>query len=648
MNITRNQWLFACKVYLAAMLAYAIVVELGLSNPYWAMVTCCVLSNPLSGALRARSIYRFSGTLVAGVISLILSAWLVSEPFLLLIATGLISSLVFALSFMDRTPRSYSLQLTGVTLMLVLIAYLGQPERMFDMVVTRVTEISIGILSVTLVDALFMPGSVQPMLTKRISGWILDLEKWRDDCLAGIVGQNSEQRQVKMLSDVASLSQLVSTLKYDHEVDQKTKQAVIALQRKIMQIIPILSAIDTSLSSLTQDIRTRLTPALAVLKTTNRTNTVAHIEIPDEVKAQTSPWENLVLNQLELLLNQYTHNWDEIMSINNVINGKQAPLSIRYSIMKAKAFPLPPDLGLVIRIFGSIVFAFAVLCGVWYATGWRQGPNAVLFGVIAISFFGGADEPGAAIANFGLFAFISTLTAFCLEYVLLPMANSYGSFLLNMALFMIPMGLWASKNPMAMLVMGLSLSNVNFQSYYSPYDLGFFLESSTATLMGVYVAFLSIALFRRWGAHHMLEQLLTQEQRDQRKLTSTPDDLSIERYVTRSLDRIAAQAARLGAKAEGQCLILLTHVHATTCLARLRQLTYRNEMNTTAPVHQLLKLLNEAQYIRLDHESDILKHIDMNLRLACEHKETAIQHLLTGLRITLYPQAPQWSSIYVE
>nr|WP_276308250.1 FUSC family protein [Mixta theicola] len=107
------------------MLAFALAENIGLQNPYWAMVTCCVLSNPVSGAVRARATYRFCGTLFAGVLTLTISAFLSNTPQLLIIVAGLSSSLMLGISYLDRTPRAYFFQLGAITMMLVAIAYIN-------------------------------------------------------------------------------------------------------------------------------------------------------------------------------------------------------------------------------------------------------------------------------------------------------------------------------------------------------------------------------------------------------------------------------------------------------------------------------------------------------------------------------------------
>src|SRR3546814_9781671 len=77
------------KLFIAGMIAFAIAVKIGLPQPYWALVTCCVVMNPITGAIRSKAIYRFMGTLGAGVVSLVLAAIFVNTPVLLIAVMGL-------------------------------------------------------------------------------------------------------------------------------------------------------------------------------------------------------------------------------------------------------------------------------------------------------------------------------------------------------------------------------------------------------------------------------------------------------------------------------------------------------------------------------------------------------------------------------
>src|SRR3546814_2224268 len=98
-----------------------------------------------------------------------------------------------------------------------------------------------------------------------------------------------------------------------------------------------------------------------------------------------------------------------------------APLSsaLEASVQSVRAFPLRPDYHIVWRVSAAILLTYATLTALWYLTGWQQAPGALLLGSVSIAFFGGADEAGAAIAQFARFAAMAAVAAALLCCVLL-------------------------------------------------------------------------------------------------------------------------------------------------------------------------------------------------------------------------------------
>ena len=58
---------FSINSFAAAMLALYIALGLGLTNPYWAMMTAYIVSQPLAGSVRSKALYRLLGTMIGAV-----------------------------------------------------------------------------------------------------------------------------------------------------------------------------------------------------------------------------------------------------------------------------------------------------------------------------------------------------------------------------------------------------------------------------------------------------------------------------------------------------------------------------------------------------------------------------------------------------
>ncbi|MEB6081189.1 FUSC family protein [Serratia marcescens] len=644
MRIGKPQLLYAVKLFISAMLAFALAESIGLQNPYWAMVTCCVLSNPVSGAVRARATYRFCGTLFAGVLTLGLSAWLSNTPVLLIVAAGLSSSLMLGLSYLDRTPRAYFFQLGAITMMLVAIAYINHPDTMFTMVVTRVTEICLGILAVTLVDSVLFPSSLAPVLRTRLKAWLSDLARWQEDSLDGKGGDaQADADRIRLLGDIASFNQMMTTLGYDSSVDKPTRQAAISIQQRVLQIVPLLSAIGSSIAALPVGLRPRLQPWLnevrrqAVEPAPHAAPSVSLLP----PAASLSPWETLIVDELAEQVEQWLTLWAEVQQLNAFLDGEPLPAALQAQMMRSRVFSPPPDTGMAVRMFAGILTTYALLCGLWYFTGWEQGANMVLMGIVAITFFGAGDNPGATIATFGRFATIAMVLGALLSYVLLPLAGDYGSFLIVMGLFLLPLGVWAASNPLATLAIALSLSNVNFQGHYAPNNMGLYLESTTGTLIGVYFAFLCAALFRRWGTDQVVARLMRQDAQEMLRLNRHITERDLQRYQARALDRITALGSRLAVVGQAdRSPQLLMRLKTGIDLIRLQQaggLTPGASPNAGLPAaFRQLSLHAEAP-------SELLGQIDAGLQQAWRQNDRRALRPLTRLRLLHFPTALHWN-----
>ena len=81
--------MFAAKTYAAAMLAVYIAFSIGLDRPYWALATVYVVSQPLTGSLRSRALFRLLGTVIGATTTVVLVPNLANAPELLSAALAL-------------------------------------------------------------------------------------------------------------------------------------------------------------------------------------------------------------------------------------------------------------------------------------------------------------------------------------------------------------------------------------------------------------------------------------------------------------------------------------------------------------------------------------------------------------------------------
>src|ERR1700757_2661416 len=170
--------IFSVNCWLATILALFVAFSLDLKSPGCAMTTVYLTSQPLSGVLRAKAVYRAIGTFVGGAAMVAIVPNLVDAPELTTLAIILWVSLCVFVSLLDRTPRSYMFVLSGYTAALIGFPSVLAPAAVFDTAVSRVEEITIGVVCAAIVHSLIFPKSAFSAFEERLRKAIADARHW--------------------------------------------------------------------------------------------------------------------------------------------------------------------------------------------------------------------------------------------------------------------------------------------------------------------------------------------------------------------------------------------------------------------------------------------------------------------------------------
>lgn len=655
--MSAGQLVFAAKLFTASMLSYAIAIQIGLTQPYWGIATCCICMNPLTGAIRSKAVFRFVGTLSAGIVSLAIAAVFGSVPALLIVVTGLVATLGFGISFMDRTPRSYGFQLFAVTLILIAVAGVDHPETMFNTAIARVAEIGLGVIATTIIDGMFWPQSLASTLPAELSRWLGSMQQWATDvCNGHQRDAQADHDRLKLLTAISSLSQLTTSLRYDPGIDRRDLQYAFAIQRRLLAMIPLLAAISDRIAALEGAQGIALQPHLAAARACLAMAASLPAETERGLRQLSSgmpplrAWNGLMHVALADMLGEVLLLWKEIKHIDAALQARLAvDPQLLPRISETAPAVLTPDHGHALRMAAGIGVSYSLICAFWLVTGWSQGGTALILGTVGVAFFGGGDEPGLAIAMFARFTALAFAVAFVVSYCLLPFATDFQTFALVMAALIVPFGMWAAVNPMATLLLSLAVSNLNLQASYAPLDFGAFLESVVATLIVIHIGFLGASLFRRWGAAHQIERFLRIENLDIARISRAATPGLLEKYTSRSLDRMAVMTARLAATGQiERSPQLLTRIAVGINAARLRMLAQglnpearlavervldalRRELQASAVTPALLSAIDQAMST-LWSPGNAFERTPM----------TPILQALVGIRLGLFGQHPAW------
>lgn len=142
---------------LAALLALWIAMRLDMQQPRTAMTTVFVVMQPQSGMVLAKSFYRFCGKMVGLVVMMIFISLFSQQPVLFLNATALWVGICTAGAARNRNFRSYGFVLAGYTAALIGIPAAQHPDGAYLSALTRLGEVTLGIVCSGAVSALIFP-----------------------------------------------------------------------------------------------------------------------------------------------------------------------------------------------------------------------------------------------------------------------------------------------------------------------------------------------------------------------------------------------------------------------------------------------------------------------------------------------------------
>jgi uncharacterized membrane protein YccC len=157
-------WIYVFKVLIAAFLALGIAMKLDLPQPRTAMTTVFILMTQQSGRVLAKSFYRICGTLVGLVVMLAFISLFSQQPELFIAATAIWVGICTAGAARNRNFRSYGFVLAGYTAALIGIPASQNPDGAYMSALTRVAEITLGIVCSGTVSALLFPQHVGEQL----------------------------------------------------------------------------------------------------------------------------------------------------------------------------------------------------------------------------------------------------------------------------------------------------------------------------------------------------------------------------------------------------------------------------------------------------------------------------------------------------
>jgi uncharacterized membrane protein YccC len=475
--------IFSLKTYAASMLALFIAFWAALDDPRWAVLTVFVVSQPDSGLVVAKSVYRMLGT-IAGVLVSIALVFAFAQYGELFLAS--LAAWIAFCCFAARTARnfaSYGFQLAGYTAAIVGLPAALEPSGAYPLIVARFTEISLGIGCAALVSRLFFVRELRP----KVVALVHDLTRRADHFAALAIDPAADRERiaaeraqltkdfvaVEAMQQSAFFESADARLRYNarRELrDAAVELCAVAEGAAARRVGPVPHPATTSLRGLICDANDTPAGNGAVVSTLVR---AADEQAVARARAR--------LRQ----------------SVTAFERGEDLPAPDVADVF------WPDPVGAAVTAIRAVL-AIAITSAFWFVTAWPNGPIAVVVAAVVCTLFATMQQPGKIALACIATVLVAAVPVFVTQFHLMPLAVDFPSMAVAIAPLLLISGYILAQPGIGPLGM---LSAVYF-TYASQinnvmsYDAVAFLNSSFAVLVGIGVgAVLFATFFPETSAH---------------------------------------------------------------------------------------------------------------------------------------------------
>jgi uncharacterized membrane protein YccC len=555
-----SEMLFSAKCFGASMLALYIALAAGLPRPFWAMMTAYIIASPFSGAVRSKALFRVCGTLIGSTMTIFLVPRLANAPELLSLALACWVGVCLYVSLLDRTPRSYIFMLAGYTAGLIGFPAVTDPSAIFDTGLARVEEITIGILSATVVHSLVFPQGVGPVLLGRLDRAIADAQRWMRDVLQpGADKAQAVHTRLALAGEISEMRVMSTHLPFDTSHLRWTAGMVHGLHDRLSVMVPLLLAVEDRLNTLREVDPASLAPWARLLD-----DTAVWVQAGRDADPARAAQLRAELAQLKPAL-AVNASWSEILRLNlaqrldALIEACEDGLELRSNVdavtrggASAYAPHLKPsvlhrDHGMALRSALAAVITILLCCAFWILTAWPAGAAAPMMAGVLCCFFATQDDPAPAILAFLKWTLISMPLGALYILCVLPAVHSYEMLVLSIAPVFLIGGAFMPRPATAGSALAFLIGMAGTLSLQDTgtLDIPTFLNSMVAQVFGYIAAAVITTLIRTVGGDWMAQRMLRTARREVAQMAQATAREPLLKISARMVDRIGLLMPRL-------------------------------------------------------------------------------------------------------
>ncbi|MFZ6740568.1 FUSC family protein [Klebsiella quasipneumoniae] len=596
--------IYAAKSFSAAMLAYYLALSIGLQRPSWAIITVYIVSQTSAGASLSRSVYRLVGTVVGAAATVIIVPTFVNQPILCSVMLALWIAGSLCLSLLERTPRGYAFLLAGYTASLIGFPAVSAPGTIFDLAVTRVEEIAIGILCAGLIHRFVLPVRIAGRFNSTLAQTLATARQRIADTLAG---KPVAAETLRLALSLQFLQGINHHLPWDDGLSVPHRQARKAIHDRLARLLIVNGELYDRLQRSgppPDDLQALLAEAEAWLT--------------GPQAARSAPSADGLLSRCERLIVRYAadaQTMDEALRLSlarhlaEAIRLQQESERLAKAVYRRRSPALPPDAGAAkgyvfhrdpLSALRTSFGAFVIIlsgCLIWIGSAWPDGGTAVSILGVCCSLFASFDAPAAHLVKYLIGCVWGVLFSLLYSFVLLPQVNEFALLAAVLAPVYLLAGSLQARPATTFMAMGITLTLPILCELGASYrgDFATAINTALALFIAVGYAAFGMRLLQTVQAETAIRRLLTLCQRDIRRAARGRLAHNAHRWTNLMIDRTALLLPRLpqSGPAAGQLLDkMLRDIRTGLAVIHLRRRYQQADSASADAVQALLDALN--------------------------------------------------------
>ena len=659
---SRLDIIFACKTFVAGMLALFISFELDLINPMWSIGTVLIIASPYSGMVSSKCIYRLVGTAAGAIIALLLTPHFINTPWLFTIILALWVGFALYISLLDRTPRSYVFMLAGYSTAMIVynaITYVDS-YNIFDIALARVLEISVGVISTAVVSATFFPVHVGVMIKQRVIKTLQDLENIFEKLISA---QDTNQNYTQILGvitrDASDIHALAVHLAYEKGELQGMTKPLQEMLHQVSLVVANLVAMSQRIKQLEQMPLTTLAPRLSQLRQQtlqflNQEKQLTADNLRDlppqfeqdfsELIAMASSEQKTVLAALKMDVRHFIANMLAVKLLWQQIQKGYKEIPSEITTITTKYPSLHRDHGIAVRGGISAVLITFIVTGAWILSGWKAGFMMAQMGAITACILTALDNPVPVLRIFIWGSIVSAGLVFIYAFGIFPHITHFWQLALVLfPIFLVAVSMMANQMLMPIgMVLGINtMMGLNLHNKYSM-DAVSYLDSSFAMILGVLVSLIVIDLVRAVSPDTSATRILSLHYQAMRQALTLSYGIDFKIHLRSMLDRVGVLNSKMVQNAELKYAIQNALIESASIVDLVRLQEIRQKLPHYMDLQIQIALLEQqlAEYFQTQSEqlslqtfpTKILQQIEVVKHLATPISEDELhQRLLISL-----------------